>query len=105
MPFVTRLRLRSGDREALERLVDEITARASRKGVQLKGPHARPSTSVTVPLYKRPPVTAGGTFERWRYTLYTRTIEIHGHDTFARTVLEDIRRETVHVEAEVELVG
>lgn len=104
MPFVTRLMLQSGDAEALERLVGDITARASRKGVQVKGPHALPSTTVRAPLFKRPTDPDGGTYEQWRYTVYRRRIEIHGYDDFARTVLEDVPRQAVHVQAEVEQV-
>src|SRR5699024_7771245 len=40
MPFVTQLELTSGDRGALDRVVDGIKESAARKGVEFGGPHS-----------------------------------------------------------------
>jgi len=101
MPFVTKLALESGDRPTLDRVVDDIKARAERKGVELKGPHPQPPTELHVPLSKHL-AADGGTFGNWRYTVYTRTIEIVGHDGFARSVTERTYPDGVHIEAEIE---
>ena len=100
MPFVTKLTLSSGDGEVLDAVVDDIKAAAERKGVELKGPHPKPPTHLRVPQYKR--VDGDETFDPWSYTVYTRTIEIIGHDAFARSVTEDTYPDPIHVSAEIE---
>jgi ribosomal protein S10 len=100
MPFVTKLRLQSGDVDALDGVVTEIKETAARKGAELKGPHPKPPTRLRVPQHKR--ADGGGTFAPWEYTVYTRTIEIVGHDGFARDVTERSYPDSVHVTAEVE---
>jgi small subunit ribosomal protein S10 len=100
MPFVTKLRLQSGDRRALDSVVTDIKESAERKGAELKGPHPKPPEHRRVPLYKR--VGTDETFETWDYTVYTRTIEIVGHDEFARGITEWSFPDSVHVTAEVE---
>ncbi len=100
MPFVTKLRLQSGDRKALDGVVTDIKETAERKGAELKGPHAKSPSHRRVPLYKR--VDSQDTFGTWDYTVYTRTIEIVGHDEFAREVTEWSFPDSVHVTAEVE---
>jgi small subunit ribosomal protein S10 len=102
MPFVTKLRLQSGDRDALEAVVTDIKETATRKGAELNGPHPKSPTDLRVPLYKR--VSSEDTFEPWRYTVYTRTIEIVGHDELARAITEWSLPDSVHVTAEVEQV-
>jgi ribosomal protein S10 len=102
MPFVTKLRLQSGDRETLESVVGDIKRRAERKGAELKGPHPKPPTELRVPQHKR--VEGGGEFGPWHYTVYTRTIEIVGHDEFARSVAGRAYPDSVHLAAEVEQV-
>ncbi|MFB6298106.1 MAG: 30S ribosomal protein S10 [Salinirussus sp.] len=102
MPFVTTLRLQSGDGAVLDRVVDDIKARAERKGAQLKGPHPKPPTELRVPQHKR--VDGSGTFAPWTYTVYTRTVEIVGHDDFARSVAEQSFPDRVHVTAEIDRV-
>jgi ribosomal protein S10 len=102
MPFVTKLRLQSGDREALEAVVTDIKETATRKGAELKGPHPKPPSDLRVPMYER--VDSGDTFEPWRYTVYTRTVEIVGHDELARSVAERVFPDSVHVSVEVEQV-
>ena len=102
MPFVTKLALHSGDGDALEGVVTDIKERAERKGVELKGPHAKPPSRLRVPQYKR--ADAADTFGEWDYTVYRRTIEIIGHDEFARAVAERSYPDSVHVTAEIEQV-
>jgi len=102
MPFVTKLRLQSGDRGALDAVVTDIKETATRKGAELKGPHPKPPTELRVPLYKR--VDSEDTFDPWAYTVYTRTIEIVGHDEFAREVAGRSFPDSVHLSAEVEQV-
>ena len=104
MPFVTKLTLQSGDRRVLDAVVDDIKSRASRKGVELKGPHAHPSVDVRVPQQRRLADPSAGGFDPWHYTVYVRTLEIHGHDGFAREVAGDDFPAGVRVEAEVEQV-
>jgi small subunit ribosomal protein S10 len=101
MPFVTTLEFSSGDRRLLDDVVDDVKGRAERKGVQLKGPHPRPPTDVSVPQSRRLSADRGG-FDPWRYTVYTRTIEIVGHDEFARMVASDHYPDRIHVEADVQ---
>ena len=103
MPFVTKLTLTSGNRPVLDEVVDDIKATAARKGVELKGPHPQPPTDIRVPQAKRLHPD-GGTFDPWTYTAYTRTIEIVGHDEFARSIAEREFPQGVQVEAEIEQV-
>jgi ribosomal protein S10 len=100
MPFVTKLRLQSGDRAALDGVVDDIKETAARKGAELKGPHPMPPEKHRVPQHAG--VNTATTFEPWDYTVYTRTIEIVGHDEFARAVAEWSYPDSVHVTAEIE---
>ncbi len=100
MPFVTKLRLQSGDRAALDGVVTDIKETAERKGAELKGPHPMPPDNLRVPQHAG--VDTEKTFESWEYTVYTRTIEIVGHDEFARAVAEWSYPDSVHVTAEVE---
>ncbi len=102
MPFVTKLRLQSGDREALEAVVTDIKQLATQKGAELKGPHPKPPTDLRVPQYKRADVEQ--TFEFWTYTVYTRTIEIVGHEAFTGTITGWEFPDSVHVSAEIEQV-
>ena len=100
MPFVTKLRLQSGDVDALDGVVTDIKETAERKGAELKGPHPKPPERVRVPQHKR--IGGTGTFAPWEYTVYTRTVEIVGHDEFARDVTERTFPDSVHVTAEIE---
>jgi len=100
MPFVTRLTVKSGDGNVLEAVVGEIKSRAERKGVQLKGPHPRPPTRHSVPLYKG--MAAQGTFDSWDYTVYTREIEIVDHNEFARQVAGRDYPDSIHIAVDVE---
>lgn len=104
MTFVTRLRLQSGDRAALDGVVSEIKADAERKGAQLKGPHTNPPDDLRVPQCRRLHADDGRRFPDWSYTVFTRDLEIHGHDAFARQIATREFPSSVHVEAEVERI-
>ena len=103
MPFVTTLRLESGDRDRLESVVAEIKERAARKGAQLKGPHPKPVEQYSVPLYSG--LVPGETDETWNYSVYVRVFEIVGHDDFARSVAHGSFPDSVYVSADVEQVS
>lgn len=100
MTFVTKLILRSGDRNALERFVAEIKAVAERKGVELKGPHTPPPESYRVPLY-RGLGPEKGEYPAWEFTVYERGFRLAGHDEAVRQVAGREPPPQVHVEAEV----
>ena len=101
MTFVTRLTLQSGDRIVLDETVAEIKTFVSRKGAEMKGPHPKPPTAVRAPRLKRLDDT-DDRFEDWCYTVYTRNIEIVGHDTVARAVASQGFPNSVHVSVEIE---
>lgn len=102
MPFVTKLTLESGDRETLDRVVDQIKRTAEQKGVEFKGPASDPTTTLRVPLPKRLP--GDGEYDPWRYSVYSRTVRIVGHDDFARETAQGGFPRGVHVDVEVEQV-
>ncbi|AWB27188.1 uS10/mL48 family ribosomal protein [Halococcoides cellulosivorans] len=101
MPFVTTLTFTSGDRHTLESVVADIKESATRKGVELKGPHPEPPTEQAVDLSARL-LADDDAIDRWRYSVYTRTITIVGHDEFARAITERDLPDAVHLEAEIE---
>ncbi|MDS0277217.1 uS10/mL48 family ribosomal protein [Halomicroarcula sp. S1AR25-4] len=101
MPFVTTLTLTSGDRHRLDDVVADIKERAERKGVELKGPHPKSPDELRVPQSKTLGPD-GGRFDPWNHTVYTRTIEIVGYETFARSVTEEAFPDGVHVDVGVE---
>ena len=101
MPFVTTLTMESGDRHRLDDVVDDIKRRASRKGVELNGPHPGSPEHLRVPQAKTLGPD-GGRFESWDYTVYSRTIEIVGYEEFARDAAGGEYPDGIHVEAEVE---
>ncbi|PSP77117.1 30S ribosomal protein S10 [Halobacteriales archaeon QS_1_68_20] len=102
MTFVTRLTLQSGDRAVLDDVVADIKATARRKGAELKGPHPRPPKELRIPQYKS--VDGDAAFDPWSYTVYTRELEIVGHDEFARNVAGQDFPCGIHVSVEVERV-
>ena len=104
MTFVTRIRLQSGNRPALEHVVDEIRTTAERKGAELRGPHSAPAERLRVPQYKSTTGDQSRQFQSWDYTVYTRQMEIVGHNDVARQVAEFDFPEGVHVEVELEQV-
>lgn len=103
MTFVTTLHLESGDRRALESVVEEIRETVERKGAEFKGPHTPPPEDRSVPLYGR--LENGGEYERWSYTVYTRTVEIVGHDDLASSIATREFPDQVHIEADVRSVS
>lgn len=103
MPFVTKLRLTSGDRGALDRVVEDIKANAARKGVEFRGPHPGRPEKCRAPQSKHLSTT-DGRFGEWTYTVYSRTMEIIGHDEFARSVAGGEFPRGIHVEVEIEQV-
>jgi small subunit ribosomal protein S10 len=103
MTFVTKLRLQSGDRPVLDRVVEDIRSTCRRKGAKLKGPHSNPPSRLRVPQYKC--VGATEEFDAWEYTVYEREVEIHGHDELARQIAGRDFPASIHVEAEVEQVN
>lgn len=107
MTFVTKLTFQSGDRAVLDDVVSSVATFVERKGAELKGPHPRPPKALGVPQYKRTTGTdsaTGDSFSPWKYTVYTRTLEIVGHDDVARQVTERSFPEGVHVEVELEQI-
>lgn len=87
MPFLTRLVLTSGDRGALDGVVDGLRTAAERKGLDLRGPHTAPPETYTIPLYRRSPPDDGRRYPSWSYTVYERTFELAGHDDTVRSLL------------------
>ena len=87
MPFVTRLVLASGDRRALDDVVEDLKVSAERKGLDLRGPHTDPPEQYSVPLFKRSPPDDGRRYSPWSYTVYERTLEFTGHDETVRSLL------------------
>lgn len=106
MTFVTKLTLQSGDRAALDALVADIETAAERKGADVKGPHPEPPETFRVPLGKRLSGGDADGFDPWEYTVYTRRMEVVGHDEVARAITHGTRfPASVHVEATVESVS
>jgi len=105
MPFVTRLVLTSGDRPALDGLVDELKAAAERKGLDLRGPHTAPPESFTVPLYRRPTADDTRRYGTWSYTVYERVMEFSGHDETVRSLVTRPVPRGVHRTVAVTQVG
>jgi ribosomal protein S10 len=99
MSFVTRMTFQSGDREALDGVVGDLRETLERKGAQFNGPHSRPTETLSVPMYAD--VTGDRTLGDWTHTVFTRTIELVGHDTLARQLTERTLPETVHLSVEV----
>jgi len=100
MTFVTRLTFTSGDRATLDDVVDGVKDAARRKGVELNGPHATPPEELRVPLHK----TAAGdaAFGEWSYTVYSRRVDVVGHQEFAGSLATRSYPDGVHVAVEVE---
>jgi len=103
MPFVTTLRLRSGDREVLDEVVAGIKQAATRKGVELRGPHTSTPESYRVPLYRRL-TGSGGHYPPWEYTVYERVLELSGHDESVRRLAGREFPRGVRLELSVEQV-
>jgi len=102
--FVTKLRFQSGNRPALDEVVGDLKRLLERKGADCKGPHSDPPRDVSVPLY-RDLSADGERLDDWRYTVYSRRMEIVGSDRIAREVGHMSFPESVRVEIEVEQRG
>jgi ribosomal protein S10 len=100
MTFVTKLRLQSGDRAVLDDVVGELKEWLERKGAECRGPHAASPRRLRVPQYRR--LAPGDEFEPWTYTVYERSMAIHGSDHVAREVGHREFPDSVHVEITVE---
>lgn len=99
MAFVTTLTLQSGDRAALDSIVEEIRTTVERKGAELNGPHTFPPEAYTVPQYAG---QAGGRqFAAWEYTVYRRELELVGHEQLAREIVDWSFPDAVHVEVQI----
>ena len=104
MTFVTRLTLRSGDRNSLDKIVGDIKRSAEKKGVRVRGPHTPPPQTYRAPQYKRLD-DIERKFPPWEYNVYERWIEISGHDASVRRVRDIEFPKGIHVEVEVLQVG
>ena len=100
MPFVTTLSLQSGDRTALDAVVEDVRETARRKGVELKGPHTHPPVECSAPLYWG--VDAETPFDHWEYSIYERTVRIVGHEGIARELAGAERPDSVRIEVDVD---
>lgn len=102
MTFVTKILLQSGDRPALDGVVSDVRSMAERKGAELRGPHSDPPDHKRVPRYKTLSGDESHQFGSWEYTVYTRKMEIVGHNEVSRRVAEMEFPEGVRVEVELE---
>lgn len=103
MTFVTKMRLQSGDRTTLDSVVSEIKSTVGRKGAEMKGPHSSPPEKIRVAQYKGLSDERAGRFSPWKYTVYTRDLEIVGGNSAVRLVTQEMDFPTsLHVEVEVE---
>lgn len=103
MSYVTKITLQSGDRAVLDETVAEIKTFVSRKGAEMAGPHPRPPTEFSVSQPKRLS-NDGGRFDPWRYTVYTRELEIKGYDAVARTLATRDYPSSVHLSIQVDQI-
>ena len=105
MTFVTKMKLQSGDRATLDAVVDEIKSTVERKGADLKGPHPSPPEMIRVAQYKGLSDERAGRFAPWKYTVYTRALEIRGQSNAIRLVTQEMDfPRSLHVEVEVEQI-
>ncbi|MFC7045055.1 30S ribosomal protein S10 [Halobacteriaceae archaeon GCM10025711] len=102
MTFVTKLLLQSGDRVALDAVVSDIRETARRKGAECKGPHSEAPTELHVPQYKHLDGDLSSQFSRWRYTVYTRRLEITGREDVVQSLMGRQFPDSLHIELEVE---
>ena len=102
MTIVTKLTLESGDRPALDGVVDTLREVARRKGAELKGPHSDAPAEYHLPQYKHLDGDGYARYDPWRYTVYTRRLEVVGHDELAQYVMNYDFPASVHVEMELE---
>ncbi|WP_266075431.1 uS10/mL48 family ribosomal protein [Haladaptatus caseinilyticus] len=104
MTFITKILLQSGNRPVLDKVVSEIRSTAERKGADLRGPHSEPPERIRVPQYKTLSGDEGRQFRSWDYTVYTRKVEIVGHNGVSRQVAEMDFPPGIRVEVELEQI-
>lgn len=102
MTVVTRIRLRSGDREVLESIVADVKSACRRKGAEVKGPHSDSPIEYRVPLYRRLDGDEDATYPAWSHTVFQRRFELRGYEDLVRDVLAWDFPESIRVEAMVE---
>ena len=104
MTITTKVTLRSGDRAALDGVVEDIRETAHRKGVDLRGPHSEAPAELRVPLYANVDGDRARQFPGWRYTVYSRRLELVGHEESAQFLLTREFPDSVHVEVELDRI-
>lgn len=82
MPYRTTLVLTSGDRTALDAAVASLRSIAEAKGVEVAGPHTKPSRTITVPLFKD--LAGESRFDTWEYEVFVRELTVTGHNDVTR---------------------
>jgi small subunit ribosomal protein S10 len=102
MTTVTKLTLSSGDRRTLDDIVDRLVTVVERKGADLRGPHTGPPTEYSVPQSKT--LAGEERFSPWEYTVYTRRLEIVGHDGAARVAAGYDFPPSIHVAVELDRI-
>ena len=102
MTVVTRIRLRSGDRETLDSVVDDIKTACQRKGAEVRGPHTDSPQEYRVPLYQRLDGDESYTYPAWSYTVFQRRFELRGYQELVRELLGREFPASVRVEVTVE---
>jgi ribosomal protein S10 len=100
--FVTTLTLRSADRDALDGAVADLRSTLEGKGAEFKGPRAEPTTTLRIPLYES---ATGDEIDSWDYTVFTREVEIVGHDDLSRSLAERSFDDAVHVAVSVDRIA
>lgn len=84
VPYRTHIEMESGNRKELDASIGRIRSLIERKGAKLRGPHTRPTKEIDVPLYKTH--LGDRRFEHWRYHVYSRTLEVIGHEGVTREI-------------------
>ncbi len=75
-----------------------------RKGAELRGPHSDPPERLRVPQYKTLSGDEGRQFRSWEYTVYTRKMEIIGHNEATRRIADMEFPLGIRVEVELEQI-
>lgn len=104
MTFITKILLQSGNRPVLDRVVSDIRSMVERKGAELRGPHSDPPERLRVPQYKTLSGDEGRQFRSWEYTVYTRKMEIIGHNEATRRIADMEFPPGIRVEVELEQI-
>ncbi|WP_458184927.1 30S ribosomal protein S10 [Haladaptatus sp. NG-WS-4] len=104
MTFITKILLQSGNRPVLDKVVSEIRSMVERKGAELRGPHSDPPERKRVPQYKTLSGDESKQFRSWEYTVYTRKMEIIGHNDVARRLTDMEFPPGIRVEIELDNV-